>query len=201
MIPITIATEDELSEAIARKLISFYTDFQVEQTLRKGGFGYLKANLKNFFELANHTPVFLITDLDQINCAPTLLQAWKATVNIAQPKNMLFRVAVRETEAWLLADSKNCGTLLNTSKIPSQVDNLLDPKRTLLELAKRASREIRQGLVAQDGALAIQGLEYNYLLSQFVKNQWNPEIARQQSASLDKTCSRLKEMNSRLKAA
>lgn len=196
---LAIATEDELSESIALKLVAKYTNFDVHLRLRRGGFGYLRSNLKKFFEIAIHHPVLLITDLDNSQCAPTLRANWLATVNIEQPPHMLLRIAVREIESWILADKENFSVYIGTNDIPDDVEALADPKSHLLLLARHAPRELRQGLTARQGNIAIQGLEYNLRLAQFVADHWNPDNARRRCDSLNRTCERLTELSASLK--
>jgi hypothetical protein len=98
-----IATEDVLTEAVGLKLIAkFLPGFEVDLKLGKKGNGLLKSKIAAYCHIAERTPFILITDLDGISCAPSLLSSWLGHLN--PPKNFLFRVAVREVEAWLLAD-------------------------------------------------------------------------------------------------
>ncbi|WP_160170861.1 DUF4276 family protein [Erwinia mallotivora] len=182
---ITIATEDELSEAVAVKIIEL-TDgkFSVNQRLRKNSFGYLKSKINNFCNLSEHFHVFMITDLDTLPCAPTLKKTWFKNIN--QPEKLIFRVAVREIEAWIIADHDGMYSFLGDKigRIPVKPDELPNPKATLLSLAQKAPRKIKNGLIAKKGTLAIQGVEYNLLLCDFVRKKWNPVKASERSESL-----------------
>lgn len=182
---INVATEDVLSEAVAIRLIKL-TDGKlvVSQTLRKNGFGYLRKKFDNFCQLAEHSPVLLITDLDMLECAPKLVSQWSAGKKI--PQQLLFRVAVREIESWILADHEGLKKFFGgkIGSISSNPDSLPNPKATLLTLAQKAPAKIRNGLVAKKGSLAIQGVEYNILLSDFVNSIWSPIKASERSESL-----------------
>jgi hypothetical protein len=197
MLFINLATEDLLSEAVAEKLVATFTKFQILERLGKKGNGHLKKNLKCYIEIARHTPLLLLTDLDQANCAPGLVSDWLGNSNIAPSNNFLFRVAVREVESWLLADHTNCSKLFDAKKLPPNPDHLPHPKKTLLSHANRSNRSVRSDLVYKVGSVLTQGLGYNAKLRQFVFENWNPHFAMKNSPSLSKTCNRLCEFDSR----
>jgi hypothetical protein len=195
---VNIATEDELSEAVAVRLVNgAFGVGRVGNVLGRKGNSYLIKKLPSLRQMANREPVLVLTDLDDTNCASNLLQAWSG--GQAFPENLLLRVAVRETEAWLLADRKGMANLLGISpnKIPVDPESLADPKRVLLHLARNAKREVRSELVVAKGAAASQGLGYNRLLSSFVSSDWQIEDAIIRSASLSKAVARLRELANR----
>ena len=195
---VNIATEDELSEAVAVRLVNrAFGNERVGNRLGRKGNGYLIKKLPSLRQMANREPVLILTDLDDIDCAPTLVQRWSA--GQAFPENLLLRVAVRETEAWLLADRNGIAELLDISpnKIPLDPENLPEPKQFLLRLAHNAKREVRSELITTRGAVAAQGLGYNRLLSSFVATKWQLEDAIDCSASLSKAAARLQELADR----
>lgn len=193
MVWIVLATEDELSEQIGLRLAA-EAGLEVGQQLRRGGNGYLRSRIANFCQMAQMQPVFLITDLDQSQCASRLMESW--FVGKPRPAQFLFRVAVREIESWILADHEAMQGLFGRRcpKLPIAPDSLPDPKMTLLGLAKAARRDIRDDLVVQQGSIASQGLGYNARLCQVVKEHWIPERAANRSPSLQKTRVRLREL-------
>ena len=195
MRPVALATEDVLSEAVGQRLVEETdSDLAVTERLRRGGFGYLKSSMRKFCELSRHTPVLLLTDLDTEECPATLIEDWSRKDPI--PQQLLFRVAVRQIEAWLLADREGMSDLLNVSvrRLPADPDALEYAKRCLLQLAQRAPRAIREDLVVQDGATAAQGLGYNVVLSNFVRTTWEPSRAVHRSNSLARARMRLTEL-------
>ncbi|RTD97891.1 DUF4276 family protein [Variovorax atrisoli] len=194
---LVLATEDELSETVGLCLAA-EAGLEVGQQLRRGGFGYLKSRLRNFCEIALHQPVFLLTDLDRMKCASTLVDKWMG--DLERPENFVFRVAVREIESWLLADHDAIRSLLGKriGRLPLDPDSLPDPKQALLALAARAPRDIRDDLVATEGALASQGLGYNAQLCHMVRQNWRPARAADRSPSLAKARKRLKELAERI---
>jgi hypothetical protein len=107
-----------------------------------------------FIATEDAIPVLLMTDLDHVECAPVLIDDWCGRHPL--PKNMLFRVAVREVEAWLLADregfSKYSG--VPVEKIPRNPESLDDPKQMLMKLIRRYGyRKIKVEVLPDRGSL------------------------------------------------
>jgi hypothetical protein len=191
-----LATEDELSEAVGKRPIAEVNpSHEINLTFRRGGFGYLRANIRKFCEVARLQPVLLVTDLDMAECPAALLSEW--TVRTGRPESLCLRVAVREVEAWLLADHDGLRELLGRrlGNLPDNPDYLRDPKRYLLGLASRAPREVRMDLLPEPGAIAIQGLGYNRRLVEFVQSTWSPREAAGRSESLQRAMSRLDQLS------
>jgi hypothetical protein len=190
-----VATEDPLSEALAvRILAEVAPQFDIGFRLGKKGSGYLKAGMDKFRRLAERAPLLVMTDLDRRACAIELIREWKA--DAALPEQLVLRVAVRESESWVMADRKALARRMNLSPdlFPRCPDDILDPKEFLLHVARRAKREIRAELVAERGALARQGLGYNRFLSQFVETDWRPMTASQASPSLARAIAQICEV-------
>lgn len=183
MTGVVLAVEDELSEEIGLRLAKD-VGLNIELVLRKGGNGYLKTKIVSFCEMAKHTPVLLITDLDAISTVEKLKTEWLK--KIQPPASLLFHVAVREAESWLLADHDGMKKMMGrkVNKLPICPDDLADPKAHLLNLAGSAIREVRDDLVAERGSMAAQGLGYNKRLSAFVREEWDPHAAEHRSPSL-----------------
>ena len=188
---VALGTEDELSEAVGLRLLAEQDDvLQIGQRLRKSGFGYLKSHMPNWRQLARHQTVLLITDLDRLDCPIRLLDDWRGRQ--ALPANLILRIAVREVEAWLLADHEGMESLLGSrGRLPPDPDSLPDPKDFLLQVAKRAPKDVRDDLVDNTGTKLRQGLGYNARLTDFVRSIWNPERAAQRSTSLARARCRL----------
>ena len=192
MILVHSATEDELSESVACKIIENYVpDATVGLKLRKGGSGYLKSSLHKFCQMAEREAVLMLVDLDRVTYAPSLIDNWFG--GKAMPPKLFFRVAVREIESWLLADRPGLANFFEISKasLPSRPDELLDPKQSLLHAARGAPRHIRSELLRIKGTMSTQGLGYNRVLTYFVERGWDAERARLNSPSLDRSLRRL----------
>jgi hypothetical protein len=192
MIIVNIASEDELSEVIAAKLIDkVVPGGKVGLRLRKDGSGYLRSSLHKFCQMARREYVLLLTDLDKHHCAPGLIATW--TGGQPLPAKLLFRVPVREIEAWLLADRLGFAQLMQVdeARVPPDPDTLPDPKQALLTVARHAARSVRVELIASRGALASQGLGYNRVLSNYIETVWDIDRAAERSPSLRRLVVRL----------
>jgi hypothetical protein len=114
---------------------------------------------------------------------------------ISPPKNFMFRVAVREVEAWLLADQVAIKTLLGKhAKVPHNPENVQNPKECLLNLARKSPRDVKRDLLSERGAIASQGIGYNQRLCDYVNNSWSPSRAAQGSESLRRVIRRLEHL-------
>lgn len=195
-IPINLAVEDQLSEAVLRKILRYTKrPYAVGTCFCKGGYGYLKKSIRGFNNAAKATPFLVLTDLDVIECPPTLLQEW-----LPHPKNpnLLFRIAVREVEAWLLAHRDGFARFLGIQRrlIPSNVDAIKDPKRLLLNLAARSkNRQRREAIVPAPSSTARVGPDYNGQLIGFVENYWGVAEAMKNSYSLQRTVNAVNNFN------
>jgi len=192
MIPVNLAVEDALSETIVRRLLD-YTDrsYAVGVAYGRRGYGYLRGTIRGWNRAASGIPFIVLTDLDHHLCPTALIQEW-----LPEPKspNLLLRVAVREVEAWLLADRTNLANYLSVSptRVPAEPDSLPDAKASLVDLAGRSrSREVRAGIAPKRGSTAKQGPDYNASLSDFARSHWNINAARLSSPSLARTIARL----------
>lgn len=193
MTPIAVATEDQLSEAIALRLIAdIPTPHRVTFKLGNKGNGYLSSKMSSWYEMAQHQVMVVLTDLDRANCLLEFRDQWLAH---APPDSLVFRVAVREVESWVLADHIAMRALIGAKGVlPVAPDELPDPKQALLGLAKRAPKQVRDDLLkTMDGRLA-QGLGYNARLTEWVSTQWSPHRASERSPSLARARLRLNEV-------
>lgn len=200
MMPVALATEDELSEAVGVKLLSEHPVLAEVSPLllRKNGFGYLRSRMDSWRQMANRQIVIVLTDLDRQACPLILLDAWLGAGRQV-PQNLLLRIAEREVESWLLADHEALGSLFgDRGRFPERPDNLQDPKQYLLGLARRSTRAVREDLVAQQGSLARQGLGYNRRLVDWVQSEWSPERAAARSPSLSRARNAVNEAAQRV---
>jgi hypothetical protein len=184
---IFVAVEDDLSLAFARRLIAEQPTLEIFREKVCGGFGALKRDIRKFDNMAkNGVPVFLITDLDNGRCPSQLTLEWLGSM---PHPSLVFRVAVREIEAWLLAHPDPIARefKISTTEFGQFPDDITDPKAMLLRLAGRAPRNIRVGMQPKPGSTARIGPEYNAILSELVAADWDPKIASLRSPSLART--------------
>lgn len=194
-IPINLGIEDPLSECVARRLLTLQGEkYHVGFAYGRQGCGYLKKTAAGWNAGARSTPFLLLTDLDETYpCPSALIQDWLGGRD-RRHRNLLFRVAVREVEAWLLADTEGLAEYLgvNPRFVPADPEGLADPKAELVALARRSrSRDLRERLVPRPKSTAPQGRDYNACLREFVEGRWNPVRASERSVSLARTVERL----------
>ncbi|MBE9483418.1 MAG: DUF4276 family protein [Bacteroidetes bacterium] len=204
-IPIDIAVEDDLSEAVIRKILPDKYVVGKRRNLKQGGSGHLKKSIRAYNKnAAKGMPITVLTDLDKpltparryttpvvidsdaekYRCAPTLIKKW---LPVPIHHNLLFRVAVREVEAWVLADRDRFARFLDIEEtsIPVDVDGIDDPKKCLTDLARKScKRELREAIAPKKGSTAKYGKDYNGPLIQFVEDRGDPRAAMRNSPSL-----------------
>jgi hypothetical protein len=189
---ILVAVEDELSAAVMRRLVaSGDRGFVIDRIINTRGNGKLRAGMPKFKSASHALPHVVLTDLDNSSCPPDLLQAWGA---LHLPPQLLVRVAVREVEAWLLADRSGIADFLAivTVKVPANPEMENDPKRTLVNLARRSRKpRLTQEMVPEAGSSNQIGPLYNTRLTEFVSSQWDVMQARANAPSLDRALTRL----------
>lgn len=174
-ISINLAVEDDLSEAILREILKqSRRRYFIGSCLKRRGNGYLKKILPGINNSGiKASPYLVLTDLDNYQCPSALISGW-----LSRPKhhNLIFRVAVKEVEAWLLADRVAFASFLDISVdlIPAEVDSIIDPKEFLINLTKKSrKRYLREAIVPVHNSTAKVGRDYNGQLIQFVHNNWS----------------------------
>lgn len=186
-----IVVEDELSDVIIKKIIEeSNTKHNLEiRTIGKRGKGYIKKRVNEFNNQSNKLYFIILVDLDNDPCAPDLIHSW-----FKNPfrNNLIFRVAVREVEAWILSDIDGVSQFFNISKdyVYKEVSNpdlINDPKKKFLSIVSRSNRKsLINDVVKKVGSNIYQGGGYNTVLSEFVMNGWSLEKARSKSDSLNR---------------
>jgi hypothetical protein len=157
------------------------------------GFGQLKVGIPKYRNASLDLPHVVLTDLDRYACPRELLTDWRAT---QLPASMLLRIAVREVEAWLLADRAGIANFLNIprTKVPTDPETIADPKQTLVNLARKSRRRrLAEEIAPSAGSAAPIGPMYNSHLSWFASTGWNVASARISAPSLDRTMNRIEQ--------
>jgi hypothetical protein len=186
-IHINLAVEDALSEAVLREMLKqSQRPFLVGTSLGNQGNSYLKRIIPGLNNAAKGMPYLVLTDLDNAECPPALISNW-----LSQPKhpNLLFRVAIREVEAWLLAHREAFAKFLGIAieLIPNDVDAIPNPKQSLIDLARKSrKRSLRDAIVPAPNSTATIGKYYNPQLIQFVQQSWQIDSAQKNSSSLQR---------------
>lgn len=140
-IPINLVFEDDLSKAVLEKLLlSSRHSYEIGNCFHGRGYGYIKKNISGFNNAAKGMPFLVLTDLDAEECAPTKIRNW---LSVPKHSNLLFRIAVREVESWLLADRAGFAKFLGIKKdlIPAHIDEIKDPKKMFDRIGKTFEKE------------------------------------------------------------
>lgn len=190
---VSVVVEGPSDEGAVRAVLAA-CGLSVDMIHGRRGKSYIKAKIGNYNAAAKHGPWFVLIDLDDPDgCPGEICHSW-----LPSPEElMVFRVAVVELEAWLLADRERVAEFLGVSEggIPIAPDELADPKQQLLNLARRSrKRAVRQGLVPRDGSGASVGPTYVSDIRDFGATVWRPEVAALHSPSLARAMDRLRHL-------
>src|SRR2546426_1547856 len=198
---ISAAVEGIVDEAVVRKLIA-HADATPGDVYGKQGKSFLRQKIAGYNNAAQRMPWIILVDLDSDDdCAPPLRNAW-----LPQPAPYLcFRVAIREVEAWLLADAERLAGFLTValSRLPPDPERLDDPKTTMVSLARASRRrDIREDMVPRPESARGAGPAYASRLSEFVSSCWRPAVAAyrlpetpREARMIPKDCRRLAEVD------
>jgi len=191
-----LAVEDSLSEAVCRRLVRLTRPTaEISAVVGLTGHGSIRRRLRELNRSATALDVLLLTDLNSAYpCPGALLLDWLSGLTLNA--RLFFRVAVREVEAWVLADRTHFAAELQVplDRIPLAPDSVGDPKALFVQLA-RGSRSslVRGDLVPAAGSTALVGPGYNPRMIGFVRDTWDPTIAAEFSSSLARALRRLAE--------
>lgn len=202
MIDIIIVGEDAVTREIIKRLLRHSRDdFQItrEEPIRGGE---IKNKILNYNRL--NQPVFVLTDLDEIDCPPSLIKNWFNQTPINP--NLIFRVACDEAEAWLMADKIGFSRFLGIKESDLPGLKKLDRRNSEnveLQFKYKPSLYLMRELI-NNKLLAEQlkprlgakkGPEYNTAIIPFIQKTWNIDSAAKNSYSLRKAIKRVNEFS------
>ena len=191
--PLTIsaAVEGLLDEAVICRLIT-YVGCAPGTVYVKNGKGALRQKLAAYNRAAQNSPWVILVDLDNdYVCAPALRRAW-----LPNPAPR-FRVAVREVEAWLMADSETLANFLDVSqsKIPANPEAVSDAKLAMVNLARTSRRrDIQEDMPPRPGSGRAVGPAYTSRLIEYTNWHWRPGVAAQRADSLRRALDCLRQL-------
>ena len=191
---ILVVGEDSLTCALGEQLVKELLPNWIMPTvpINKKGVTKLAPEFPRFIKEAKFQPVLCIADTDG-KCVKELLSKWLPNT---LPRNFCLRLAVTEAESWLIADRKAIADYFSIPEkhISKTPDEEIDPKRHLLNLARKSkNRDLRLELVSQTDH-SKQGTGYNPRLRQFVKTNWSAQRAAENSPSLARALLRIAKL-------
>jgi hypothetical protein len=187
------AVEGPLDETVVRKLIVL-AGGRPGTVYGRNGKAFLRRQIPGYNNAARHLPWIVLVDLDRdAECAPPLREEW-----VPDPALYLcFRVAVREVEAWLMADTESLADFLGVarSRIPANPEQLQDPKTEMVNLARHSRRrDVREDMVPRERSGRQVGPAYPSRLMEYVETRWRPDVAAKRAESLRRAIDCLKRL-------
>ncbi len=187
------AVEGASDEPVFRRIVEQRGGVVHRLQVQNGKSG-LKRALPGYNAAARHSPWLVLVDLDRdFPCPGALVANWLP----APSEHMCLRVAVRQIEAWLLADAERFASFFAVRRgaIPANPDGLEDAKQVVLDLVTSSRRSaIRQDMAPRTGSGRRVGPAYTSRLIEFVTNPsegWRVDVAMLNSRSLQKCIARL----------
>lgn len=198
-IPVNLVVEDTLGEYLLREILCQSKNrFLIGACYGKGGIGYIQKKIRGFNNASRGMPYFVLVDLDRKKCAPSLIKEWFERSKIHH--NLQFRIAVKEAESWLMADRETFADFLGIKKdlIPEDLDKVDDPKRFLINLAKKSlDSEVKHSIIPNEKSTSKIGPNYNGLLGSFIVKHWKVSRAVVHSESLRRTFNRINKFKAK----
>jgi hypothetical protein len=193
---ITAAVEGITDEAVIRAVAAI-VGLEVTAVYGKYGKVNLREKLPAYNYAAVYSPWVVLTDLDDdAECAPPLKQKL-----LPRPApQMCFRIAVREVESWVLADSERVASFfaVRKSQVPVDPELVPSPKQSLVNLVRRSTRRaIREDMVPREGSGRSVGPAYASRLIEFVSDRrkgWRCHVAARRADSLRRCIECLKRL-------
>jgi hypothetical protein len=161
-----------------------------------GGKPNLDSQLARWSQPSNRMPFLVLRDWDASDraaCVPE--HVTKLLGGHTPPPTFVLRIPVRATEAWLMADRGAAVSYFGTDRIPVAPDDELSPKRTLVNACRASkSKRIRDAMVPTEGGRRSAGPLYEPTVVDFGRNRWDPQRARTNSPSLDRSLRRIESL-------
>ena len=180
---VTVAVEGDIDAAVARRILK-ELGFPLGPIHGRQGKGRLDKALKGYNNAARYAHWLVIRDLDDdAECPPELV-----TRLMPDPSTYLsLRVAVRQIEAWLLADRSVIADLFQVPLeiVPIDPEALTDAKAEVVRLAQRSrNRRLREEILPAANTSAKVGPGYTARMIEYATHVWRPRVAADSSASL-----------------
>ncbi len=192
---ISAAVEGDVDDAVLRRLVQTVGGGLHRVYGKEGKAGLIK-RLQSYNSAARYAPWVVLVDLDcDFDCAPPFCKE-----HLPHPARwMCFRVAVREVEAWFMADRERLARFLGIplERVPLNPESEMDPKRMLVDMARDSRRRaVRLDMVPRPGSGRSVGPAYTSCLIEFARTVWRPEEAARRSDSLRRCLRSLRGLRS-----
>lgn len=160
----TGVVEGITDEAVLRAVLRC-VDAELGEVHGKRGKEDIRKRIIGYNKAAHYSPWIVLVDLDQeADCAPALRSNWIGET----ASQMVFRIAVRSIESWLMSDAERFAEYFRISHdlIPGDTDALEHPKQVLIDLARKSSsRQVREGMIPRpQGGRKVGRLYPSYLI-------------------------------------
>lgn len=184
---VSCLVEGPLDETVVRRMLSASAVDPI--VFYRRSLPKFATDLRRFNRAALFAPWFAVCDLDRDECAPARLKTYLP----CPAPGMCFRIAVRASESWLMADRQAIADFLGVSigQIPANPEDDLSPKDRMISVARRSRRRaIREGMVPADGDSRRVGPEYTSMMAEYARHRWCPRRAAERAPSLQRTLER-----------
>lgn len=183
-IPLIVVEGQTDVPVVKRLLVS--VGMEADKISYTGGKNRLDSQINKYNLAARVAPVWVLRDLDKdAPCAAQLVRKLVPTPE----QFLILRIAVRASEAWLMADTEKLASFLHIpgNLVQNDPESLEHPKRALVELARRSTKpEVVRLMVPEEGQSGLVGPGYPTKLIEYTERHWRPEVARRKSSSLDR---------------
>ncbi len=193
MTVVLYAVEGPTDAPIAEKLIR-----RIGRTPRvisaTGGSSQIDSGLKRWSQPSNRAAMLVLRDWDDrdsVPCAPALVDKLAP----ARPNGLSLRIAVRSLEAWLMADVEAAKRYFGVRRLPTDPEQLPRPKVVLVAACRKSTRAaIREGMATRGSISGVVGPQFVPIVTEFARDVWDPDRARLNAPSLDRTLRRLEAL-------
>lgn len=188
---INALVEGPVDESVVERVLRS-TGHELADCWGKQGSAFIRDHVQQYATAARTAPLLVVVDqMDtRLECPPQVAAAWLPH----RPPGLVFCVAVREVESWLLADRNGVAELLRirVGRIPKRPDEIDDPKRCLVALARQSrSSTVKRMFVPAANSTAQVGRLYTTGVQEFASSRWSIDDARRLSPSLNRCVERL----------
>lgn len=189
---IDIAVEGR-SEVIFLRSLFYRLGVSVGTVYGQKGIDHFKQQAAGFAVRGRYSPILLLADFCDLH-SDCIVQAVRELVPDPPPLAHV-RLAVRELESWVLASRSRVALYFGVSlaHVPTDPDELDDPKLSLVNLARRSPYRRRGSMfVPVPGHSGVVGRDYLDGLSELINEHWDLEEACEHSPSLRRFLARFK---------